>query len=193
MVKIVANAPLNEWKQTFCELHKQKHEDCSCMIPYKLHTMPSKESIRLQWAKALNRKSLSKQVFVCSEKKLDGKPTERNQIPQLKLGYEKKATPGRRKLMRHEPESKKRKLIQEVSGAGIYSGDTVSTSSGHKTEHLPEAICEFNVLEPSSVSAGTQYKYSDFLGKVYHTYAKPWTDNQTTFTQTKILCMDEKL
>ena len=67
--------------------------------------------------------------------------------------------------MRHEPESKKRKLIQEESGVGIYSGDAVSTSSGHKTEHLPEAICEFNVLEPSSVSAETQYKYSDFLGK----------------------------
>jgi hypothetical protein len=49
------------------------------------------------------------------------------------------------------------------------SGDTVSTSSGHKTEHLPEAICEFNVLESSSVSAGTQYKYSDFLGKSDHT------------------------
>ena len=39
---------LNEWKQIFCELHKQKHEDCSCMIPYRLHMMPSKESIRLQ-------------------------------------------------------------------------------------------------------------------------------------------------
>ena len=92
--------------------------------------------------------------------------------------------------MRHEPESKKRKLIQEESGAEIYSGDNVSTSSGHKTEHLP--ICEFNVLEPSSVSAGTQCKYSNFLGKDDHTYAKPWTYNQTTFTQTKILCMDEK-
>jgi hypothetical protein len=57
---------------TFCELHKQKHEDGSCMIPYRLHTMPSKESIRLQWANALNRK----QVFVCSEHVLDGKPTE---------------------------------------------------------------------------------------------------------------------
>jgi len=34
----------------------------------------------------------------------------------------------------------KRKLIQEESGAEIYSGDTVSTSSGHKTEHLPETI-----------------------------------------------------
>jgi hypothetical protein len=48
----------------------------------------------------------------------------------------KKTTPGRQKLMRHEPESKKRKLIQEESGAGIYSGDPVSISSGHKTEHL---------------------------------------------------------
>jgi hypothetical protein len=77
--------------------HKQEHEDCSCMIPYtcRLHTMSSKESIRLQWANALNRKSLPKQVFVCSEHVLDGKPTERNPIPQLKLGYEKKTTPGR--------------------------------------------------------------------------------------------------
>ena len=84
---------LNEWKQTFYELQKQKHEDCSCMIPYRLHTIPSKESIRLQWANALNRKFLPKQVFVCSEHFLDGKPTERNPIPQLKLGYEKKDNP----------------------------------------------------------------------------------------------------
>ena len=74
---------LNEWKQTFCELHKQKHEDCSCMIPYRLHTMPSNESMRLQWANTLNRKSLSKQVFACSEHFLDGKPTERNPIPVM--------------------------------------------------------------------------------------------------------------
>jgi hypothetical protein len=94
--------------------------------------------MRLQWANALNRKSPPKQVFACSEHFLDGKSTERNPIPQLKQGYEKKTTPGRRKLMRHEPESKKRKLIQEESSAGIYSGDNVSTSSGHKTEHLPE-------------------------------------------------------
>jgi hypothetical protein len=97
-----------------------------------------------------------------------------------------------KKLMRYEPEGKKRKLIQKESGVGIYSGDTISTSSGHKTQRLPEAICEFNVLESSSVSAGTQYKYSDFLGKDDHTYPKPWTDNQITFTQTKIFCIDEK-
>jgi hypothetical protein len=52
--------------------------------------IPSKESIRLQWANALNRKSLPKQVFVCLEKFLDRKPTERTPLPQLKMGYEKK-------------------------------------------------------------------------------------------------------
>ena len=72
------------------------------------------------------------------------------------------------------------------------SGDTVSTSSGHKTEHLPEAICEFNVLESSSVAPGHNTNIQTILGKDDHTYAKPWTDNQTTLTQTKILCIDEK-
>jgi hypothetical protein len=50
--------------------------------------MPSKESIRLQWASALNRK----QVFACSEHVFGRKPDRnlRKPIPQLKLGYEKK-------------------------------------------------------------------------------------------------------
>ena len=120
------------------------------MIPYRLHTMPSNESMRLPWANTLNRKSLSKQVFACSEHFLDGKPTERN--PN--------------------------------------SGDAVSTSSGHKTEHLPEAICEFNVLEPSSVSARKHNTNIPIFWEEMITH----TRNQTTFTitLTKILSMDEK-
>jgi hypothetical protein len=93
------------------------------------------------------------------------------------------------------PKVKKRKLIQEDSGAGIYSGDTVSASSGYKTEYLPEAICEFNVLEPSSVSARKHNANIPTFWEemITHTlYAKPWTDNQTTFTLTKILSVDEK-
>ena len=38
---------------------------------------------------------------------LDGKPTERNPYPKLKLGYENKATPGRRKHLRKHLVSKK--------------------------------------------------------------------------------------
>ena len=70
-----------------CELHQQKHEDCSCMIPYRLHTMPSKESIRLRWANALNRKSLPKQVFVCSEFFLDGNRQKEPQFHNLRLSH----------------------------------------------------------------------------------------------------------
>ena len=90
-----------------------------------------------------------------------------------------------------EPKSKKRKTNKEENGAGIYSSDTVSTSSGHKTEHLPEAICEFNVLEPSSVSARKHNtNIQAFWEKmITHTflYVKPWTDNQTTFTDKNTL------
>ena len=85
------------WKKSMCELHGQIHDQCPCLIPYRLHVMPSKESIRLEWIKALNRKELPKKVFVCSEHFIDGKPTDRNPYPKLKLGYEIKATPGRRK------------------------------------------------------------------------------------------------
>ena len=55
------------WKKSMCELHGQIHDQCPCLIACRLHVMPSKESIRLEWIKALNRKELPKKVFVCSE------------------------------------------------------------------------------------------------------------------------------
>jgi len=69
------------WKKSMCELHGQMHDQCPCLFPYRLHVMPSKESIRLEWNKALNRKELPKKVFVCSEHFIDGKPTDRNPYP----------------------------------------------------------------------------------------------------------------
>ena len=62
---------------------------------------------------------------------LDGKPTERNPHPMLKLGYENKATPGRRKLLRKHLVSKKPRIdkadqldddtsIQSVSAPTVF-------------------------------------------------------------------------
>lgn len=51
------------WKKSMCELHGQIHDQCPCLIPYRLHVMPSKESIRLEWIKALNRKELPKKYL----------------------------------------------------------------------------------------------------------------------------------
>ena len=73
----------------------------------------------LEWIKALNRKELPKKVFVCSEHFIDGKPTDRNPYPKLKLGYEIKATPGRRKTLRQDSAVKKRKLNNDRSDSDM--------------------------------------------------------------------------
>jgi hypothetical protein len=81
--------------------------------------MPSKECIRLEWNKVLIRKELPKKVFVCSEHFIDGKPTDRNPYPKLKLGYEIKATTGRRKKLRQDYAVKKRKFNDDSSDSDM--------------------------------------------------------------------------
>jgi hypothetical protein len=50
----------------------------------------------------------------------------------------------------------------------------------------------FSGLNRQVLVPGHNTNIQTFSGKDDHTCAKPWTDNQTTLTQTKILCMDEK-
>ena len=76
---------LQLWKNSMCEIHKEVHDQCPCLIPFKFHTIPT-------------GKYCQKKVYVCSEHFLDGMPTQRNPFPKLKLGYERKVTPGRSKL-----------------------------------------------------------------------------------------------
>ena len=115
--------------------------------------MPSDELTKLEWIKAINRKTLPKHVYVCSEHFLDGSPTKRNPFPKLKLGYDSKVTPGRRKLARRETAVKKLKLSYENDSGD----DNVSDSTGLKAldisvnndnETYPEATCSFNVAYP---------------------------------------------
>lgn len=180
-----------------CELHGEMHDHCPCLIPYRLHVMPSKELIRLEWIKALNRKDLPKNVYVCSEHFIDGKPTDRNPSPKLKMGYENKTTPGRRKILKHQLSVKKRKLETGDSDSDMEITEldtTLESEPGASTpyEKLPEAICSFNVIEASS-TVSTQYLESDFLPqKVDHTYGKKWTDFQAKSSQTNIVLMEEK-
>jgi len=110
--------------------------------------MPSAEPAKLEWIKAINRKTLSKRVFVCSEHFVDGKPTERNPYPKLKLGYENKATPGRRKLLRKHLDSKKPRIDiadQLDDDNSIQSESRCANSDICEDDILPEAICDINV------------------------------------------------
>ena len=172
-----------------CELHGQIHDQCPCLIPYRLHVMPSKESIRLEWIKALNRKELPKKVFVCSEHFIDGKPTDRNPYPKLKLGNEIKATPGRRKTLRQDSAVKKRKLNDDSSDSDMGISEFDSTlenepgTSASSDSKLPEIFCSFNVVESATTdTVGTQYMESDYLPQTDHTYGKEWTDFQSRFS-----------
>jgi hypothetical protein len=76
---------LQLWKNSKCEIHKEVHDHCPCLIPFKFHTMPTDELTKLEWIKAINRKILPKKVYACSEHFLDGMPTQRNPFPNLKL------------------------------------------------------------------------------------------------------------
>ncbi|VDH91083.1 Hypothetical predicted protein [Mytilus galloprovincialis] len=188
---------LQMWKKSMCELHNELHNDCPCLIPYKFHLMPSDELTKLEWIKAINRKTLPKHVYVCSEHFLDGAPSKRNPFPKLKLGYDSKVTPGRRKLARRETAVKKLKLSYENDSGD----DNVSDSTGFEAldisvnndnETYPEATCSFNVAYPETVTKSTQYDETDFLIHDDHPYAEKWSDMQTTSTQTKLLLTEEK-
>ncbi|VDI47584.1 Hypothetical predicted protein [Mytilus galloprovincialis] len=155
--------------------------------------MPANETKRFQWIKALNRKTLPKQVFVCSNHFLDGAPTEQNPFPKLNLGYECQTTPGRRKLSRQEPESRKRKRLLEESSSTETCVNISQTEGGpSSSELLPEAFCDFNVVNPPTASVGTQYVDSDYMISQDHMYSKPWSDTQNTFTQTNTALTEEK-
>ncbi|XP_071170860.1 uncharacterized protein [Mytilus edulis] len=181
---------LNLWKESMCEIHGQFHEDCACLIPYKFHLMPSDCQIRAEWTKAINRKTLPKTVFVCSEHFLDGLPTERNPFPKLKMGYERKVTPGRRKIHKHDSDVKKRKLIDCDDDNSDF--EELDLSLEVTDQSLPEAVCSFNVVNPTTSCASTQYEETDFVLHNDHSYAHAWTDLQDKSAQTNLTLTEEK-
>lgn len=176
---------LNLWKESNCELHGQLHKECACLIPYKFHIMPSEGPIRLEWIKAINRKKLPKNVFVCSEHFLDGMPTDRNPFPKLKMGYETKCTPGRRKIQKHDGSVKKRNLND--SNDQFEQHDDLENEQIHSS---PVASCSYSV--PTTTCTATQYDQTDFTICNDHSYATEWSDFQDKFSQTKLILTVEK-
>ncbi|XP_021377683.1 uncharacterized protein LOC110465879 [Mizuhopecten yessoensis] len=76
------------------------HEDCPCCVPYSLHKLPSDEEVKREWVAALHRKDLPKNVCVCSQHFIDGRPTEQNPAPKINLGYDTPVKMGRRTVKR---------------------------------------------------------------------------------------------
>ena len=54
---------LQLWTNLMCEIHKEVHDQCPCLIPFKFHTMPTDEHTKLEWIKAINRKIRPKKIM----------------------------------------------------------------------------------------------------------------------------------
>ncbi|CAC5409076.1 unnamed protein product [Mytilus coruscus] len=121
----------------------------------------------------------------------DGAPTEQNPFQKLNLGYESQTTPGRRKLSRQEPESRKRKRLLEESSSTEISVNINQTEGPSNSELLPEAFCDFNVGD--EVMADRGFTIVDFLfprrvklNIPAYTKCKPQLSNEDVTTTRRI-------
>ncbi|XP_077522440.1 uncharacterized protein LOC144133318 isoform X2 [Amblyomma americanum] len=147
----------NVARKQLCETHAVLQEECGCNI-YLLHRFPADRDLRRRWIVAVNRKDFfpTESSRVCSQHFVDGRRTERNPVPMLRLGYEKKVLKGRRRIVRHEVELPKRKDEGTIVTAGgsvnvhLVNTDegTIVTAGGSVNVHL------VNTDEGTIVTAG---------------------------------------
>ena len=105
----------------------------------------------------------------------------------------KKTTPGWRTLMRHEPESKKRKLIQEESGAGYIPVIVFLHLQDIKRNTFQKLSVSLMFLNHQVLAPGHNTNIQTFSEKMTtHTRNHGLTTRLRLHRQTKIFCMDEK-
>ncbi|XP_037582795.1 uncharacterized protein LOC119466360 isoform X2 [Dermacentor silvarum] len=81
----------NAARKQLCGTHNVVQEVCGCNI-YLLHRFPADVDLKRQWIAAVNRKDFfpSSSSRVCSMHFVDGKRSDQNPVPVLRLGYERK-------------------------------------------------------------------------------------------------------
>lgn len=104
----------NILRKQLCGTHGVAQEECGCNM-FLLHRFPADPALKQRWLSAINRKDFtpSESSRLCSEHFVDGKRTERNPVPMLRLGYERKVLVGRRRLVRHEFQTATKKRRDE--------------------------------------------------------------------------------
>lgn len=93
----------NAARKQLCGTHGVAQEECGCNI-YLLHRFPADPELRRRWVIAINRKGFAPTASsrVCSQHFVDGKRSEQNPVPMLRLGYDTKVVIARRRLVKHE-------------------------------------------------------------------------------------------
>ena len=80
----------NAARKELCGTHNVLQEECGCNV-YLLHRFPADADLKRQWVAAVNRKCFvpSTSSRVCSAHFVDGKRSDLNPVPMLRLGYER--------------------------------------------------------------------------------------------------------
>ncbi|CAN7940790.1 unnamed protein product, partial [Ixodes pacificus] len=100
----------------WCDEHEKLQRECGCNV-FVLHAFPTEPDLRRQWTASINREGFvpNSSSRVCSDHFIDGKRTECNPVPMLRLGYHRKVIVGRRRLDRvYVPPLKMQKLNQNA-------------------------------------------------------------------------------
>ncbi|KAM7295584.1 uncharacterized protein ISCGN_025081 [Ixodes scapularis] len=85
----------------WCDEHEKLQRECGCNV-FVLHAFPTEPDLRRKWTASINREGFvpNSSSRVCSDHFIDGKRTECNPVPMLRLGYHRKVLVGRRRLDR---------------------------------------------------------------------------------------------
>ncbi|KAM7302683.1 uncharacterized protein ISCGN_018191 [Ixodes scapularis] len=100
----------------WCDEHEKLQRECGCNV-FVLHAFPTEPDLRRKWTASINREGFvpNSSSRVCSDHFIDGKRTECNPVPMLRLGYHRKVLVGRRRLDRvYVPPLKMQKLNQNA-------------------------------------------------------------------------------
>ncbi|XP_077537592.1 uncharacterized protein LOC144149813 [Haemaphysalis longicornis] len=121
-------------KQT-CGTHGVAQEECGCNM-FLLHRFPADPDLRQRWLSAVNRKGFTptESSRLCSEHFVDGKRSDRNPVPMLRLGYERKVVVGRRRLVKHDYQTATKKRRDENTPEATNSESVLLDSEGSDTE-----------------------------------------------------------
>ncbi|XP_075542618.1 uncharacterized protein LOC142576388 [Dermacentor variabilis] len=140
----------NAARKQLCGKHNVVQEECGCNI-YLLHRFPADADLKRQWIAAVNRKDFvpSSSSRVCSMHFVDGKRSDQNPVPMLRLGYERKVLKGRRRLVKYDSEQPKKKRTAEnlpptslACSLHLDTGDTdfLEDASGEKDDASSEGL-----------------------------------------------------
>ena len=53
---------LHLWNNSMCEFHREVHDHCPCLIPFKMHTVSTDEHSTLEWINAIHMTIMSPNI-----------------------------------------------------------------------------------------------------------------------------------